>query len=359
MGMKKRWLIIVAITIIVLGYSVYVSDNSHDAPDEFSQQDPHLQLPLSLEKPEGWIVAAGKVEPVSEAIDLSFELSGIIDTVLVKEGDTVSTGQILATLKAGEREARLEASKSALDAQRAVHEKFVTGARREEKSEAWAILQQAKADMNNAKVEAERRKKLLRQQLIAKEEVDRSTKDYEVAKNLFEGARQRYLITLTQSRKEDIRKAFSDLQSAQSKVEEMGYELEKATLRSPIDGTVLRQHRKSGERVSIFLPGPVLTIGNISQLNVRAEVLEKDIRHVKVGRLATIRTDAFPDKSFSGKVVRITPEMGEKSVFSEKPEELYDAKILEVIIALDSSKDLIPALQVDVFIPTENSLKSD
>jgi len=351
MRMKKKRLLIIALTLTTLGYGVFLATNPQNKTSEYPQEKASQPSFNSLEKPEGWIVAAGKVEPVSETINLAFELNGIIDEILVKEGDVITIGQLLATLKSGEREARQEASKSELEAQKAVHEKLVTGARKEEKNEAWAILEQARIDRNNAKVEADRRKKLLKQELIAEEDVDRAIKDSKVATNRFEEARQRYLITLTQSRKEDIRKAFAQLQTAQSQVEEMTHELEKAKLRSPIDGTVLRRHKHAGERVSIFLPGPVLTIGDINRLNVRAEVLEKDIAHIKIGTPVSIRTNAFANTNFTGKIIHISPEMGEKAIYSEKPEELLDTKVLEIVIALESPDGLIPKLDVDVFIP--------
>lgn len=352
----RKWGLIILMGLAALGIAVFTAqktgNNSEDrtgllAPDQMTQ--------LLLEKPSGWIVAAGRVEPASEAIDLSFELNGIIDTILVKEGDAIASGQVLAILKSGDREARLEGSKAELEAKRASHEKLVTGARKEEKSEAWTIMQQAKIDMNNAKTEAERRKQLLRQQLIAEEEVDRSITKYKVSQNQFEEARQRYLITLTQSRKEDIQKAFSELQAAHAKVDEMNHELEKTRLRSPISGTVLRRHMRPGERVSLFLPNPVLTIGDISTLHVRAEILEKDIAHARIGSLAYVTTEAFAGRRFEGIITHVTPEMGEKAILSEKPDELLDRKILEVLVRLKSPQALIPGLDVDVFIATDNA----
>lgn len=353
--MEKKWIFIIAFTLIILSYCGYIADKTHDQTITPLRSTSNEPPSTRLEKTVGWIVAAGKVEPLSEKINLSFELSGIIDTVLVDEGDDVAIDQILATMKSGERRARLEAKKSQLEAQKAVHDKLMIGAREEEKAEARAKLQQAKIEMKNNLVEAERRKKLLKQQLIAKEEVDRSIKTFQISQKQFEEARQRYLITLTQSREEDIRKAFSELQAAQAEVEEMTHELEKTNMRSPINGTVLRRHKQSGERVSIFLPDSVLTIGDISKLNVRAEVLEKDIAHMKVGKLAYIQTDAFPTSNFKGKIVSIAPQMGEKALYSEKPEELLDTKVLEVVIELEASDKLVPELLVDVFIQANNS----
>ena len=353
--MKRKRLLIMTLALAILGSGLLLATSSRNNTSESLEGNATRSSFTSLEKPEGWIVAAGKTEPVSETINLAFELNGIIDEILVKEGDRITIGQLLATLKSGEREARLEASMSELEAQKAVHEKFVTGARKEEKNEAWAILEQARIDRNNAKVEADRRKKLLKQELIAKEEVDRAIKDSKVATNRFEEARQRYLITLTQSREEDIRKAFAQLQTAQSKVEEMTHELEKARLRSPIDGTVLQRHKHAGERVSLFLPEPVLTVGDTSRLNVRTEVLEKDISHIKTGTSVYILASSFPDTNFKGRIIHVSPRMGEKAIFSEKPDELLDTKILEIIIALESFEGLIPGLQVDVFIPAGNS----
>ena len=126
--------------------------------------------------------------------------------------------------------------------------------------------------------------------------------------------------------------------------------LAKTYIRSPIDGVVLRKHHRGGETVITTQVDPIATIGNISQLRVRAEVDELDVARVKPGQRAYVRADAFGDRKFLGVVTDVGESLGKKQIRTEHPEERADAKVLEVLVALDNPGGLRPRLRVDVFI---------
>lgn len=305
-----------------------------------------------LQTENEWIAAYGRVEPSSEERNLAFEISGVIATVEVLEGDPVTAGQQVASLRAGDRRARLEAAKAQEQAKLAQYQKLVAGARKEEKSSAWAAVKRAETVMKNLKREMVRRQELLSKNLIAKEEVDRAIKDYRVAEKQYEEAEQQHLIAQNQSRKEDIASSYAEYDAARHTAREMVEELEKTVLRSPIDGTVLRTHRKAGENVSIFFEAPVLTVGNEEALNVRAEVDEDYAVRVKKGQEALFVCDAFPDREFMGTVTRLSHMTGRKLLPTDTPGDKVDTKVLEVIVSLNDSAGLITGITGDVLIRT-------
>src|SRR5437764_987079 len=139
--------------------------------------------------------------------------------------------------------------------------------------------------------------------------------------------------------------------AAHAAVEQMRAVLDKTVVRSPIDGTVLRVHRRPGELVStFFVDQPIVTVGDLSKLYVRAEVDETDIANVARGQSAYVTADAYGATRFAGKVVHVGEMLGQKTVHTGEPTERTDTRVLEVLIELDSPSMLRPGLRVNSFI---------
>ncbi|EFL50985.1 biotin/lipoyl attachment domain-containing protein [Solidesulfovibrio fructosivorans JJ]] len=115
---------------------------------------------------------------------------------------------------------------------------------------------------------------------------------------------------------------------------------EKAMLRSPLHGIVLRKFRRPGEVVSPSRDTPVLTVGDTSKLRVRAAVPERDIARLAVGQHAVLIPEAFAKHRFTGIVSRLAPAL-------RGPR---DFRVLEVVIDLDGTPRLPVGLAVQVYI---------
>lgn len=100
--------------------------------------------PLSL------IAAPGRVEPISEEIDVASELQGRLTEVLVDEGAQVMSGQVVARLEHADYDARLQSAQARLAVAEAERLRLVNGARPEERREAVAVAQQAAAALEHA-----------------------------------------------------------------------------------------------------------------------------------------------------------------------------------------------------------------
>ena len=107
-----------------------------------------------------------------------------------------------------------------------------------------------------------------------------------------------------------------------------------------------------GESVIASPDDPVVTVGDVSGLRVRAEVDELDVARVRVGQRAYARADAFGDRRFFGRVTQLGQALGKKHVRTEQPSERVDSKVLQVLIDLEEIGDLRPELRMDVFIQT-------
>ena len=302
--------------------------------------------------PAGWVAAPGRVEPVSEEMRLGFDIAGKIRDVTVEEGDTVRQGQVLARLAADELAARVEAAEQALAAREAALAKVLAGARDMERKEARAAVEEARAVLEVAKVEHVRRRQLLSKEVLSVEEADRANREYKVATERLDAARQRFRLVDDPAREEDIKRAMAEAAEARARVAEAQALAEKAAIRSPIDGVVLRKHRRAGEMVSVSFDTPVVTVGDIGRLRVRTDVDERDIARIAVGQKAILMAEAYGDRRFTGAVSRVARILGKKNIRTDDPAEKNDTRILETLIDLDGPTELPVGLRMDVFIVT-------
>lgn len=302
------------------------------------------------------ISGPGRVEPVSEDIKLGSELSGKLKAVYVEEGDHIRSGQLLAELQNDDYRAQIGSAEAQVAAKEATLRKVVNGARAQERSEAMSSVREAEAVMNNARAEMERRQELFAAGVISREENERYARECDVSKAKYEEAVQHHSLVDDHAREEDQAFAEADLQLARATLDEARARYAKTLTRSPIDGTVLRKHHRSGESVSnsSTVPDPIVTIGDKVVLRVRVDVDETEVSKVRVGQRAYVTADAFAGQKFWGHVVRVGEQLGRKNVQTDEPTERVDTKILETLVELDKGTPLPVGLRVDAFILSDD-----
>lgn len=296
------------------------------------------------------IAAPGRVEPVSEEIRISSETGGKLRRVPVEEGDSVRKGQVMAVLENDDYRARVASAEARVAERKAALRRTINGARDQERRASWEAVEEARAVLENARAEADRRSSLYEKGVIAREESDRAKREQKVAEARYEREFQRHRIVDDQTREEDIAKAKAEVALAEAELDEARARLEKSFIKSPIDGTVLRKHLKEGESVSDMRDMPIVTIANTSVLRVRVDVDETDVSKLRIDQRAYVVADAYGEKKFWGRVVRIGQMLGKKNFRTDEPTERVDTKILETLIELDPSSDLPTGLRVDAFI---------
>ena len=305
-----------------------------------------------LNREPALIAGPGRVEPYSEDIKIGSELSGRLKSVYVEEGDTIRRDQVLAELENADYRAQVESAQANVIAKEATLRKVINGARRQERDEAWSSVNESKAVMENAQSELQRRQELFSAGVVSREELERYTSEADVAKAKYDAAVQQHALVDDHAREEDQSFAQADLKLAQAQLDEAEARYQKTFIRSPIDGTVLRKHHRSGESVSnsSTVPDPILTIGDRKTLRVRVDVDETDVSKVRLGQKAYVTADAFGTQKFWGHVVRVGQQLGPKNVRTDEPTEKVDTKILETLVDLDPGVQLPDGLRVDAFI---------
>src|SRR3974377_146400 len=345
--MKKRILTIAAVSVVCGLTATVIWGNplvsKHARPEKATVQSEFL------------IAAAGRVERGSEDIKLASELNGKLKTMLVEEGDHVQRGQVLAELENSDYRAQVEAAAAEVHEREAELRKVINGARAQERREALSTVAEAQAGMKNAQSEMERRQKLFAAGVISREETDRYVKEYEVAKARYEEMSQHHNLVAADAREEDRAMAEANLNTAKPKLDNARAVLNKTYLKAPIDGTVLRKFHRAGESVSnsATSPDPIFTVGDKRALRVRVDVDEADVSKLKLGQAAYVTGDAYGNKRFAGRVVRVGQELGRKNVRTDEPTERVDNKILETLVELDNGVELPVGLRVNAYIVSE------
>ncbi len=345
---RTAWLIGLAAFLLTASLALFfrrVHDNSAVATAAMPIQSSAL------------VAGPGRVEPYSEDIKIGSELSGRLKSVFVEEGDAIHRGQVLAALENADYRAQVESAKASVEAKEAAQRKVINGARRQERDEAWSSVNEAKAVTENAQSEWRRRQQLFAAGVVSREELDRYAREADVAKAKYQAAVEQHSLVDDHAREEDRSLAEADLRLAKSQLEEAQARYEKTFVRSPIDGSVLRKHHRSGESVSnsSTVPDPILTIGDRKTLRVRVDVDETDVSKVRIGQKAYVTADAFGRQKFWGRVVRVGQQLGPKNVRTDEPTERVDTKILETLVELDPGTQLPDGLRVDAFIVPDAS----
>jgi HlyD family secretion protein len=250
------------------------------------------------------VSVTGTVEATQ--VDVSTKITGRIVARPVKEGDAVTEGQLLARLDATELAADARRQEAAVRSAQATLRDLLAGARGEEIEDARAALQSAEATRIMNERDFRRAEELSRRELIAAQEVDRARQAYEVATAQERSARQRQNLLLSGSRPEQIEAARGQLAQAESALAMARSRLKEMIILSPLDGVVLRKNLEVGEMAT---PGvSILTLMNPRELWVRAYVPEEEIGRIKIGDPARVKVDAYPGRTFPGRIIEIASE---------------------------------------------------
>ena len=250
------------------------------------------------------VVATGKIEPITK-VEIKSKANGIIEKLMTDVDRVVRAGDVLVeldkeNLRAQVREARanLQAAKAALEASEAQLQK--------NRVEAEA------PDVEFAKRNYERARQLFADKLVSPQALDDAKNALELAANRKSAAQVQLGIS-----KAKIAESTANVAQAQAAVERAEEQLANATIRAPINATVLTRDVEIGSPVSSILnmgsaATLVMTLGDIHQVFVRGKVDEVDIGRVRLGQPARITVETFKDKKFDGKVTQISPIGAEK-----------------------------------------------
>lgn len=153
----------------------------------------------------------------------------------------------------------------------------------------------------------------------------------------------------------DIDIARAAVEQAEAEVSQISTEIERATVRSPIDGQVLQVNVREGEHVADPSQQALMVIGRLNPLHVRADIDEHDIAEFHVDGEAVLQFRGKNDRHYPLQFVRVEPYVVAKRWLTGDNTERVDTRVLQVIYALEEADSAVyVGQQVDVFIDTGN-----
>jgi membrane fusion protein YbhG len=267
-------------------------------------------------KDENVVRVSGNIEITDAAA--SFKIAGRVTERLVTEGDIVKAGQIVAKLDDVDLKQEVNLRRAELQAAQASLKELQAGSRPEEIQEASATLARAKAEEERYKKDYERQQGLFQKEVISQRELEATRMSYETAVAKVRETEEQLTLRKKGFRAEQIEQGQAKVQQAQQALDIAETRLGYATLVSPFDGLVLSKSIELGEYVSAGTP--IVTIGQMNNVWLRAYIDETDLGRVHVGQSAKVRTDSYPNKTYPGQISFISSEseFTPKTVQTEK-----------------------------------------
>jgi multidrug resistance efflux pump len=301
---------------------------------------------------ENTIAGAGIVEARSQNIAVGTPVSGIVSELYVQVGSLVKAGDKLFKIDDRDRVAELAVRNSALASARAELSRLESMPRAEDVPPAQALVAAAESDLADTQNQLALAESLTDKRALAAQEMDR--RKFAV---LSAGARlAQFKAELAKLEagawKPDIEVARAQVDSARAKVEAQEIEIERLTVRAPVDGTVLQVNIRLGEYApSGVLALPLMMMGDIERLYVRVDIDENDAWRFEPGAKAEAYVRGNRDLKTELTFVRVEPFVIPKRSLTGESTERVDTRVLQVLFSFDPSRlHVYVGQQMDVFI---------
>jgi len=359
--LKTKWkVLILAGLLVLIAGAVFASIKINERGVVIVQTGKVARMDLTAV-----VTASGEVKP-RNYINIGANTQGPapITQILVKEGDRVHKGQVLARLANIQPSADLRAQSAALNATLADSAATEAAVKSSDDniSVAEAQVEHDRADLEQKKVDLKRAKELYDSKLIASQDYEAKKALYDLAASTLAASERK--VEQAQAQKNQ---AAAQLDSAQKKVAQSEAMVSRSRdvlsqyeAVAPLDGVVTNLPVRVGETV---VPGiqnsaasTIMTIADMSIITAEVNVDETDIVSVKLDQSADVTIDAIPNRTFKGRVI----EIGDTAIVrstgvaaSQSQTSSQEAKDFKVVVALDIPEDMVrPGLSCTAKIVT-------
>jgi HlyD family secretion protein len=292
------------------------------------------------------VTASGEIKP-KNYINIGANAMGDITELLVKEGDTVRKGQLLAKIENTQPTADVESQKANLASAEADSAAAEAGLKSADDNitTMQSAVTEALADLDRMKQDSDRAEQLYKEKLGAKQDFDSKLSMYAAQKAAVAQAEARLIQARTQ--REQTAAQLTSTQRriavARASLVRSSDVLHKFDSFAPLDGVVTNLSVRAGESVVPGLQNQtgtnIMTIADMSLITAEVKVDETDIVNVKIGQIAEITIDAIPNKTFTGHVT----EIGDTAILrstgvaaSQSAISSQEAKDFKVVVAMDN-----------------------
>jgi RND family efflux transporter MFP subunit len=247
--------------LLTLGLAAACSRGAGDEAADAEPPVPTIAAPttsVARKTMSSDLVVRGSIAALpNEDVKISAQIAGRVDALTVAEGDSVRQGQVIARID----------TRTLVDQQR----------------QAAAARQQATAQLENAQLNLTRNEQLFTRGIAAGKEV------------------------------EDAKMAVAQAQAALDQANAAGntatLQIDRANIRAPISGQVVKRMVSIGEQVDGTAAQPVVEIANLARVELAANVPASQLSRFADGQAVEVTTDTYPDRTFAGAVVALAPSV--------------------------------------------------
>ena len=282
------------------------------------------------------IAGSGIIESSSENIAVGTGIAGIVTEVFVKPGDTIKKGDPLFSIDSRTLTSEVAVRTAALAQAQNKLAQLRARPRPEEIPPVEAKLAEFRALLNDARTQLELFQRVKDDRAISQDDMLRRTNAAATAQTRVAQAEAELALIKAGAWAPDIAIAQADVAAAQSQVNSTKIEIERLTVRAPIDGQVLQRNVRVGEwaNAGTATSSPLMMVGNTDLLHIRCDIDENDAwRLNKAGSKARASLrgngDIFTDVSF----VRFEPFVIPKRSLTGESTERVDTRVLQVLFS--------------------------
>jgi HlyD family secretion protein len=311
-SLKKRfnWLVIILIALVISGAGIYFVSRRKDAQPNIESRT----VPVQTQSLKVSFEASGSIEPIT-SVNISPKTTGRLTALYVEQGDKVKAGQLLAKMDSANLTAELARAQAELAQAQAEYTKVLNGNRTEAiaRAKSQVLSAQAQADLSAKKLEKNRW--LAQQGAIAQLTLDEYLSTDKTSRANLAEAQEQLQEQEKGSRSEDIEQSKAKVAAAKAKVDLAQTNLNDAGIYAPFNGIISQKYATVGAVVtpnvsasttSSATSSSILSIA--SGLEVNANVSEATIAEIEPNQTVEITADAYPYRTFQGRVKQIAPE---------------------------------------------------
>jgi HlyD family secretion protein len=314
-GSAVRKLVLIPIGVLLLGTAITAAPEQHVPAYQLAK--------VSRGKAVTRVVSAGTVQPVVSVV-VGSQVSGQVKEILADHNDAVKQGQPIALLDPELFNTRVEQARAEVDvaseAVRIAKDEVTTA----EAAVNRAIAERAKAEADSKRYgvmidltrrRLERKSILVKSGAVTTSDTDDARAAYETA--LAEMDASTAQLASQEARMEEAKAQLAVVRSrvahseaqvrrSQAALHQAEADLDRTVIRAPMNGIVIDRSVAAGLTVAASFQAPTLfTIGDLRAVNVEISVDEADIGGLRVGQNVTFSVDAYPDKTFVGRIAQI------------------------------------------------------
>ncbi len=292
------------------------------------------------------IEASGNIEATN--VIVSSKVNGEIKKILYDEGQFVNEGDTVMLIDHETLQLQLDQAEAGVESAKAQLNLLKNGARKEDVKQAEEAVKQAQVNYDLAEKDKERMENLKESNSISQNQYDNALAKFELSQAQLKSSKENLAKLKNFARPEELQQAEANLNRQTAGAKLLKKSINDSYVQSPINGVIVDKFFERGETVTQMTS--LFKVADLRTVDLVIYVSEEELGKVQLGQKAAVSVDAYPGKTYSGKVTYISPE----AEFTPKNIQTKDERtklVFAVKIRIDNPKyELKPGMPADASV---------